>query len=363
MKISILGYGFVSWGGGLDFLKFFASAIDLAGGQGQIIFPVGEDRRDEIETQLRERFGDLNLELCFAKDQFAAAKAFGADVVLPCIYPPPKDFDIPWVGYVYDFQHRHLPHLFDESTMRSRDQEMATMLYEADHSICNSRDVLNDAKHYFGGFRSKLHAMPFSPYPEQGWLESDLDVRAMYGIDRPYFMVSNQFWVHKDHATALKAFAKIEGALLVLTGAMEDHRAPQYMHQLQAIVEETGIGPNIRVLGYIPKDHQVALIKHSLAMVQPTRFEGGPGGGAVYNAIALGVPALVSDIPVNREINCGDVDFFPPGDVDALAALMTQRLTPAPRPAYEKLVRDALARHRNLGLTLLDVCQQAIDDA
>lgn len=365
MKISILGYGFTAWGGGLDFLKFIASAIDMIG-TGQIVFPAAPDSRDEVEAHIRRRFGDLGLELCFCgpriEDQYAAVRGFKADVVLPCIYPP-KGFDIPWIGYLYDFQHRHHPEFFTATDMRSRDQEFADMLGQAKHAVANSRAAINDAHNYFGEFPAKLHAMPFSPYPEMGWLESDLDVREKYGVDRPYFMISNQFWIHKDHPTALRALAKTEDCLLVLTGAVEDHRSPQYPYQLQAIVEQLGIGPRLRVLGYIPKMDQIALVKHSLAMIQPTKFEGGPGGGAVYNAIALGVPCLVSDIPVNREIDCGDVNFFPLGDSDALAGLMTARLTPSPRPAYEKLIGDALARHRRLGRMLLDVCQQAIDDA
>jgi glycosyltransferase involved in cell wall biosynthesis len=55
-------------------------------------------------------------------------------------------------------------------------------------------------------------------------------------------------------------------------------------------------------------------------------FEGGPGGGAVYNAVSLDVPAIVSDIPVNREVEGTAIDFFPAGDVSALAAKMKARL-------------------------------------
>lgn len=39
-----------------------------------------------------------------------------------------------------------------------------------------------------------------------------------------------------------------------------------------------------------------------MGLIQPSLFEGGPGGFSVYEAIAMGKPILVSDIKVNKEI-------------------------------------------------------------
>ena len=45
-------------------------------------------------------------------------------------------------------------------------------------------------------------------------------------------------------------------------------------------------------------------------MIQPSLFEGGPGGFSVYEAISLGKPVIVSDIEVNREILYKNISFF-----------------------------------------------------
>lgn len=58
-----------------------------------------------------------------------------------------------------------------------------------------------------------------------------------------------------------------------------------------------------------------------------TLFEGGPGGGATYEALALGQRVLLSDLPVNREADGGDVRYFAAGDCHALADLMSAALT------------------------------------
>ena len=88
-------------------------------------------------------------------------------------------------------------------------------------------------------------------------------------------------------------------------------------------------------------------------MLQPTLFEGGPGGGAVYDAVSLGVPSIVSDIPVNREINVGDCQFFAPSNADALAGLMRNvAARPAPRPGADELLASAQNRRVELGRVL-----------
>ena len=52
----------------------------------------------------------------------------------------------------------------------------------------------------------------------------------------------------------------------------------------------------------LEKKVQLNLIKYSVALIQPSLFEGGPGGFSVYEAISLGKPVIVSGIKVNREI-------------------------------------------------------------
>ena len=80
---------------------------------------------------------------------------------------------------------------------------------------------------------------------------------------------------------------------------------------------------NIHFLGYIPKPDQIAIMRNAIGLIQPTLFEGGPGGGAVYNALCLGITCLISDIKVNREITGYDnVYFFDPNNSSELATLM-----------------------------------------
>lgn len=48
-------------------------------------------------------------------------------------------------------------------------------------------------------------------------------------------------------------------------------------------------------------------------------------GGAVYNALSLGVAVILSDIDVNKEINNNSIMFFKAGDENDLAEKMKIR--------------------------------------
>jgi glycosyltransferase involved in cell wall biosynthesis len=190
-------------------------------------------------------------------------------------------------------------------------------------------------------------------------------VRAQFGLPPRYFIICNQFWIHKDHRTAFLAFARVlaaargEGLALVCTGSLEDHRAPGHAGELRALLARLGIAEHVFLLGYIPKPEQIALMRAAIAVVQPTLFEGGPGGGSTYDAVALGVPAILSDIPVNREVEGPYVSYFTAGEPEALAARMVQAYAAErPAPSAAELELEASRRLTRLGHTL----QQAIGE-
>jgi glycosyltransferase involved in cell wall biosynthesis len=118
---------------------------------------------------------------------------------------------------------------------------------------------------------------------------------------------------------------------LICTGATFGYRSETHFSELQRFLKQRGLARRVRCLGVIPKRHQVELVKGATALIQPTLFEGGPGGLSVYDAVALDTLVLDSDIPVNREIRSDDVLFFDPHDPSSLAPRMRQCLLNSPR--------------------------------
>ena len=392
-------------GGGVDFLRYFATNLAAADASAscdrqlilprndwwfytkKVLYPLRAAMRDIARGKMprhepwagfpqkyfEKTFADFapRFQLDFTNTayaaQLAAAKEFKADIILPCLDPLPAGEKMPWVGYLYDFQHRHLPHFFTAQGKRYRENSFHKMLHTAKHVIVNDQSVIDDARRFMGDFPATLHALPFSPCPQPAWLEDTLDVRGKYGLHQPYFMICNQFWRHKNHATAFRAFATFRkqggDALLVCTGSTSDPRFPEYFASLQKLIQDLGMQDYIRILGHISKAEQISLVKHALAMVQPTLFEGGPGGGAAYDATALGIPVIASDIPVNRGITVGQVCFFPAEDDAALTVALVARGTlPTVRPPNTELWKKGLARKQQCGKVLLDIAEEAIKD-
>ena len=106
------------------------------------------------------------------------------------------------------------------------------------------------------------------------------------------------------------------------------------------------------------------MMREAVAVVQPTSFEGGPGGGSVFDAVALGVPTIVSDIPVNREIEAYVRDFFPLDDNKSLAnsmslALCNERVVSNPR----QLLTSGKARRTLMGKDIWEAAVAALNNA
>jgi len=295
----------------------------------------------------------------------------GADAIIPCIRPMPSYCRTPWVGYIFDFQHRHLPHLFTEAERHGRDLSIGRMLEAASVVICNSESALEDVERFHPGSAGKIVALPWTSVPRAHWFELDAaQARERYHLPERYFLVSNQFWVHKDHPTAIRAFAAYlarggnPGAALVCTGKIHDYRNPAHGDTIRSLISVLGLDGRVHLLGHIPKDDQIALLRGAVAVVQPTWFEGGRGGGAVLDAVGLGIPVLMSDIPVNLEIEADGCRFFKKGDPDALAALMLEQDAAEPvRLGKEELLRRSEAEAMNLSRTLADVIRVAQERA
>lgn len=394
-RIGLLAHGFASWGGGIDFLRMVASSLRhtdptlelhvLVPLRGPLV--LARNLRD----LLRPRAGSgsvaahqpalMDLERAFDGSDVIihkidigpralarTAKRLRLDVLLPAITPQPEA-SLPWVGYVFDFQHRHLPQFFTEQECARRNVEFSQMLNSAKTVVVNARDVVKDIENFFPTRKAQVFALPFSPSPGRDAFSVDImDARRRHGIVGPYFIVCNQFWKHKDHGTAFKAFAALvkrhPELSLVCTGATSDYRFPGYFDELMREATSDGVANRIYTLGLIPKPDQLALIRGAVALVQPTLFEGSPGGGAVYDAVALGQQVIVSDIPVNTEIDDPLVRFFRAGDdaslTTAMACAWTEYPARAATPSPEILIARGIERRRACGKVLLQAISQVM---
>jgi GNAT superfamily N-acetyltransferase len=380
-RVGIWVAGYVNWGGGIDLMVNHLRAMKAAepdalisvlvqgpapsvvtgfrralrtatlrkimklAGRARRQSPVPSRHSERVSELIRQmRAIDHTLEVqfnCGPHDLAAVAELLRLDVLYMAITTPQPRPDCALIGYVADFQHRYLPHLFSTDELERRHKDYDALITASDIMISTSRATTEDMIRFNPNATSKVHELPYSPNLDPDWLQRRPSAISEYGIVEPYFIVCNQFWMHKDHLTVFRAMAEIAAShpevTLVCTGHTIDYRDRQYFGRLMLESESLGIRQRLRVLGHIPKRDQIELLKRAVSLIQGTRFEGGPGGGATSEAIALGQRVLISEIPINREIQEGDLRFFPPGDHVALAQLMSDALSEVPRspdPAY-----------------------------
>jgi glycosyltransferase involved in cell wall biosynthesis len=109
-------------------------------------------------------------------------------------------------------------------------------------------------------------------------------------------------------------------------------------------------GPGVRVLGQVSDGELDALYQGALALVVPSLLEG--YGLPLREALARGVPAVVSDLPSFGEELSPAVVRVAPGDVDALTVSLLRlgdeglrsELARAARGTVDGLTWEAAAR-------------------
>lgn len=392
-------HGFYRWNGGMDFVRFLRIALGTLPLSARPILrfaiPV-PSRLQLMRRNLRQRiysgklfvpgretFGQVTHS---AKDRIfsiigrhdsvevadswtgirAAAAHFQAHVIFPTLIAP-RSNEFPTVGYIYDFQHRHLPHNFSLLERLERENHFAQLARGAGSLMVNSEHTRRDVGRWLKFPPERILALPFSPYLDTSLLsESVAEVRARYGIGERYIIVSNQGWVHKDHSTALRAFSLLRSRgqssiSLVLTGEVNDPRRPMYRDELRALAIRLGIHEQVKWLGLIPKKDQLALLRGASLLWQPSLFEGGPGGGSVYEGVGLGVPCAVSDIEVNREISSDFVRFFNAGDPQDLCRLTWEMLAaPIRRPDVAEAQKRSEEGLLQLGTAVLNFLRSSV---
>jgi glycosyltransferase involved in cell wall biosynthesis len=267
------------------------------------------------------------------------------DLVLPWHYQRPLP-GRPLACWIPDFQHHHLPHLFPQSDRAGRDTMFGWTAKEGELLVLSSHAARRDFERFYPGARPAVRVLPFRAAPEPSWYATDPEVIAQkHGVEGPYLICCNQFWTHKGHDTLIAALGLLARRglrpTLVCTGATTDYRSSDFFATLVAAMEAEGVRANVRLLGLLPRHEQVALLRRSLAVVQPSRFEG--WSTVVEDARLLGKTILMSDIDVHVEQAPSHGSYFRAGDpvdlADKLAALLPT-LALGPDPAREARARD-----------------------
>lgn len=252
------------------------------------------------------------------------------------------------IYWIPDFQHNRLPTFFSKEEIDQRTRSFRVMADSASPLVLSSYDSLADFREFYSADKQNVYVVPFVSYiePELAQLDEKMETRILekYSlIGRKYVAVMNQFWQHKNHCVVFEAmriyFARNPNSdvCFVFTGEMKDYRNPEYIENLKQVLKEPYISRHVKLLGFIDRTEQLAVMKNAQYMIQPSLFEG--WGTVVEDAKVLDKTILLSDIPVHREQKNQKCMLFDPYDAVALSKLIEEENS----KAHESDVKAGLA--------------------
>lgn len=137
---------------------------------------------------------------------------------------------------------------------------------------------------------------------------------------------------YKRVDVAIRAVARVRSTIpeveLVVIGQGPERQ------RLESLAQELGVVDRVHLRGFVDRhDDVLTAIAESSAFVSASEIEG--FGIVVVEAMGLGVPYAVTDIPAFREVTAGGVGgrLFAQGDDAALARCLVELLTPGPERA------------------------------
>ena len=275
-----------------------------------------------------------------------------------------------WIGWAYDLQHVHHPEFFSRADRWRRDYYFAGLARHAPRIVVSSAAARADWLRRYPGTEDRVRVLSFTCVPLEEWYAGPPEAVAQaHGLPPKFLILPNQFWIHKNHATAFEAIRLLRerglDVTLVCTGATHDSRHPGHFEGLRGWIEHHGLADCIRILGLLPAGEQMQLVRRAAALVQPSLFEG--WSTVVEEARALGKPIFLSDLPVHREQDPPGARFFPPRDAQALADLIAAEwpaLAPGSIPEQEAAARQAHAgRVARYAETFVRVAREAMSAA
>lgn len=262
----------------------------------------------------------------------------------------PPDLDIPLAMVSHDVFWRFAPLSYPESYVRKYDLSLLEWLRKVNIVFTVSEKTRQDIISVFPEFTSKITAIPNSGFPTKSNTSQKLLTLAENSHESneelPIFYLPSSFGIYKDHLTLLKAGIQLAEKNLkfkiVLIGKETDNLIEgkitlsqqknsqeyiDYLHQCQEISQNNQkiMQEYFEGLGYSSDEDVEKWYRKCSCVVFPSKYEG--FGLALSESVVRGIPAIVSDLEVFREqvelYKCSDmVDFFPVGDVDALANCM-----------------------------------------
>ena len=358
MRIAINLVGNESWMGGIVYIRNLLQALrtlpDAEQKQHEIVLLVTSPSQSGLSASIVPLADEVfnvsvayraskRLPMFLRKHIPAFANPTNCDVMFPVVEK--HGYPFPYCGWIPDFQHEHLPQLSSKKQLKEF-RDKYRVVSNAHLVVLSSEMAMDDFSRLYPDKKARGRVLKFASFAEPEYFTGDpREIQKKYGLKDHFFLVSNQFWAHKNHGILIDAVTSLKNqgveACVVCTGNTVDFRNQDYFDDLCVRMEREGVSENFKILGMIPREDQMNLMRRSLAVIQPSLFEG--WSTVVEDAKALGKPLIVSDFDVHLEQVDQSAWVFPRHDAEALSKCMSEalaKLSPGPNSLKEQEARE-----------------------
>jgi glycosyltransferase involved in cell wall biosynthesis len=240
-----------------------------------------------------------------------------------------KGCSIPAIAWIADFQHKRLPQFFDRTEIKRRDKEHCKLLQPGNAILLSSHSAARDCERFYPGNGADINVLQFVSGAPPDWQpQPKIHLQERYVLPDGWLHVPNQFWAHKNHRVIINAMIilKQQGikAVVVSTGNTVNCGNSEQFLMVSKLIEEYGLKDSFRILGPIPYDDMLSLMHHSIAVINPSLFEG--WSTTVEEAKSMGKKILLSKIDVHIEQSPMRARYFVPHESAKLAELIERAI-------------------------------------
>ena len=214
-----------------------------------------------------------------------------------------KNSNIISLKWFPDFQEIHLPEFFNSKQILARSYDIKMAAKHSTKIIISSTSVKNDLKKINNqAYEKGLIFKHVNEIIKPEKLKNYHYLKKKYSLKKKYFFLPNHFWKHKNHIVVLKALNQIKKKLnfdIISSGNITDYRFPNHFEYLKNYIKEKKLENYFRILGVVPFEDVLCLMKYSVGIINPSLSEG--WSNTVDQANCYGKKIILSDIKVHKE--------------------------------------------------------------
>lgn len=231
--------------------------------------------------------------------------------------------ELPFFYMLWDIGHRTIS-LFPEVSyygkFKYREDVYRDVLPRAYRIVAETEAGKSDIEFYYGIKRDRITVVPIFAGDVINSSYTSQEASAFFsskGIkQQKYLFYPAQFWPHKNHVNLLHAFrallTKQHDLQLVLCGDDKNN-----LEHVVSVIKELSLEKHVIILGFVGELKYVrALYENAFALIMPTFL--GPSNMPLLEAMALGCPAICSDLEGHRELGADCMLYIQPEEPDSM---------------------------------------------